>query len=326
MFTLWNKFPQIFKQLKRVDQLIDERIHTNNPNVEELLNSLTDDKGKQLRPGLFLLFSQLGGKQLHSDEKLIKIAASIEILHKATLIHDDIIDDSPLRRGKITIQAKYGKDVAVYAGDLLFTVFFSLLTEAMNGSKFMSYNSQAMYNLLVGELSQMHLRYSQEQSIDDYLENIQGKTAALFKLACMEGIHFSQPDEKNEELAGQIGLNIGTAFQIYDDILDYTSNSMELKKPVLEDVAEGVYSSPLLFAFAKAPEKFKPLLDKKQNISATEIQTIAQLVEEYDGVTAAKQLAEHYTNLALSQIDSLSDQKVARQIKMVAVKLLKRNS
>ena len=150
MFTLWNKFPQIFKQLKRVDQLIDERIHTNNPNVEELLTSLTDDKGKQLRPGLFLLFSQLGGQQLHSEETLIKIAASVEILHKATLIHDDIIDDSPLRRGKITVQAKYGKDVAVYAGDLLFTVFFSLLTEAMNGSKYLSCNSQAMYHLLVG--------------------------------------------------------------------------------------------------------------------------------------------------------------------------------
>ena len=133
MFTLWNKFPQIYKQLNRVEKLIDDRLHTNNPNVEELLRSLADDQGKQLRPGLFLLFSQLGDQKLHSDEELIKIAASVEILHKATLIHDDIIDDSPLRRGKITIQSKYGKDVAVYAGDLLFTVFFSLLTEAMNG-------------------------------------------------------------------------------------------------------------------------------------------------------------------------------------------------
>lgn len=326
MFTLWNKFPQIFKQLKLVDQLIDDRIHTNNPNVEELLTSLTDDKGKQLRPGLFLLFSQLGGQQLHSEETLIKIAASVEILHKATLIHDDIIDDSPLRRGKITVQAKYGKDVAVYAGDLLFTVFFSLLTEAMNGSKYLSYNSQAMYNLLVGELSQMHLRYSQTQSIDDYLENIQGKTAALFKLACMEGIHFSKPDEATEELAGQIGLNIGIAFQIYDDILDYTSNTTDLKKPVLEDVAEGVYSSPLLYAFHKAPAEFKPLLDKKQNISPAEIQEVAKLVEKYDGVADAKKLAAHYTDLALAEIDSLTNQKVASQIRTVAVKLLKRNS
>ncbi|MCI1953759.1 MAG: polyprenyl synthetase family protein [Ligilactobacillus acidipiscis] len=326
MFTLWNKFPQIYKQLKHVEKMIDDRLHTNNPNVEELLKSLAEDQGKQLRPGLFLLFSQLGEQKIHSDEKMIKIAASVEILHKATLIHDDIIDDSPLRRGKITIQSKYGKDVAVYAGDLLFTVFFSLLTEAMNGSKYMSYNSQAMYNLLVGELSQMHLRYSQTQSIADYLENIKGKTAALFKLACMEGIHFTQPDLETETLAGEIGLNIGIAFQIYDDILDYTGNTKSLKKPVLEDVAEGVYSSPLLFAFTKAPAEFKPLLDKKQDISPAEIQEVAKLVEKYDGVKDAQALAKRYTDLALAEIDSLSNQKVARQIKTVAIKLLNRAS
>lgn len=326
MFTLWNKFPQIYKQINRVEKLIDDRLHTNNPNVEELLRALADDQGKQLRPGLFLLFSQLGDQKLHTDEELIKIAASVEILHKATLIHDDIIDDSPLRRGKITIQSKYGKDVAVYAGDLLFTVFFSLLTEAMNGSKYMSYNSQAMYNLLVGELSQMHLRYSQTQTIDDYLKNIQGKTAALFKLACMEGIHFSEPNEKRERLAGDIGLNIGIAFQIYDDILDYTSTTKDLKKPVLEDVAEGVYSSPLLFAFAKAPAEFKPLLDKKQDIKPAEIKEVARLVKKYNGVKDAQELAQHYTDLALEEIDSLGDRRVAHQIKTVASRLLNRAS
>lgn len=326
MFTLWNKFPQIYKQINRVEKLIDDRLHTNNPNVEELLRALADDQGKQLRPGLFLLFSQLGDQKLHTDEELIKIAASVEILHKATLTHDDIIDDSPLRRGKITIQSKYGKDVAVYAGDLLFTVFFSLLTEAMNGSKYMSYNSQAMYNLLVGELSQMHLRYSQTQTIDDYLKNIQGKTAALFKLACMEGIHFSEPNEKRERLAGDIGLNIGIAFQIYDDILDYTSTTKDLKKPVLEDVAEGVYSSPLLFAFAKAPAEFKPLLDKKQDIKPAEIKEVARLVKKYNGVKDAQELAQHYTDLALEEIDSLGDRRVAHQIKTVASRLLNRAS
>ncbi|GEN47947.1 polyprenyl synthetase family protein [Ligilactobacillus pobuzihii] len=326
MFTLWNKFPQIYKQINRVEKLIDDRLHTNNPNVEELLRALADDQGKQLRPGLFLLFSQLGDQKLHTDEELIKIAASVEILHKATLIHDDIIDDSPLRRGKITIQSKYGKDVAVYAGDLLFTVFFSLLTEAMNGSKYMSYNSQAMYNLLVGELSQMHLRYSQTQTIDDYLKNIQGKTAALFKLACMEGIHFSEPNEKRERLAGDIGLNIGIAFQIYDDILDYTSTTKDLKKPVLEDVAEGVYSSPLLFAFAKAPAEFKPLLDKKQDIKPAEIKEVARLVKKYNGVKDAQELAQHYTDLALEEIDLLGDRRVAHQIKTVAIRLLNRAS
>ncbi len=326
MFTLWNKYPKIAKQLNRVNKLIEDRIHTNNPNVEELLRSLSDDKGKELRPGLFLLFTQLGSKTIHNEDQLLKIAASIEILHKATLIHDDIIDDSPLRRGKITIQAKYGKDVAVYSGDLLFTVFFNLLTEAMNGSKYMAYNSQAMYRLLVGELSQMHLRYSQSQTIADYLDNIKGKTAALFKLACMEGVHFTDPNEEKEKIAGEIGLNIGIAFQIYDDILDYSGNRSDLKKPVLEDVAQGVYSSPLLFAFFKAPAKFQPFLDKKQNINNAEVKEVARLVSEYGGITEARELAKHYTDLALAKIETLSDQGAARQIHAVALRLLSRES
>ncbi|GBG94211.1 geranylgeranyl pyrophosphate synthase [Ligilactobacillus salitolerans] len=326
MFTLWNKYPRIGKQLHQVERLINERLQTNNPNVKELLDSISTDQGKLLRPGIFLLFSQLAENPTHQDEQLIKIAASLEILHKATLIHDDIIDDSPLRRGNVTVQAHYGKDVAVYAGDLLFTVFFSLLAEVMNGSVYMQYNSKAMYELLLGELSQMHLRYSQEQTIDDYLANVQGKTAALFKLACMEGIHFTAPDDENEHLAGEIGLNIGTAFQIYDDILDYSGTSADLKKPVLEDVAEGVYTSPLLFAYAKAPEEFRPLLAKKQSINTEGIQQIAQLVRKHEGVNEARKLAQHYTDLALEQIDQLSNKKAARQIRALAIKLLSRAS
>ncbi|KRM92749.1 polyprenyl diphosphate synthase [Liquorilactobacillus cacaonum DSM 21116] len=136
-----------------------------------------------LRPGLFLLFSELGEKDKQDEEKLLKVAASLEILHKATLIHDDIIDDSPLRHGVVTIQSNFGKDVAVYAGDLLFTAFFELLIDTMNGTSLMQDNATAMKKLLFGELGQMHARFNQQQTIENYVENIKGKTAELFSLS-----------------------------------------------------------------------------------------------------------------------------------------------
>lgn len=181
----------------------------------------------------------------------MKIAASLEILHMATLIHDDVIDDSPLRRGQKTVQTQFGKDIAVYTGDLLFTIFFELILEATNDFEYMAINSKAMKKILLGELDQMHLYHNQNQTIRDYLRAISGKTAELFKLSAREGAHFGGANQEIVRLSGKIGYYIGMAFQILDDILDYTADEKELNKPVLEDLDKGVYSLPLLLAMKK---------------------------------------------------------------------------
>lgn len=121
-----------------------------------------------------------------------------------------------------------------------------------------------MKRLLLGELDQMHTRYNIDESIADYLQSINGKTAELFWLACIEGAHFGGLDLENQERAGEIGRNIGIAFQVFDDILDYTADSGTLKKPVLEDLAQGVYTLPLLFAKEQNPAAFESYLSKKR--------------------------------------------------------------
>ncbi|KRM96134.1 polyprenyl diphosphate synthase [Liquorilactobacillus aquaticus DSM 21051] len=325
MLDLWNHYPIIARKLEAVNSLINQRLTTQNSDIQNLLAACAQKQGKLLRPGLFLLFSQLGDPQQQDETQLFKIAASLELLHRASLIHDDIIDDSPLRHGTITIQANYGKDVAVYAGDLLFTVFFQILIETMNGTPYMEYNASSMKKLLLGELSQMHARFNKTQTIDEYLENIKGKTAALFKLACTEGAHFGHADKNTVTLAAQIGENIGISFQIFDDILDYDSNIKILKKPVLEDIGQGVYTSPLLFAIANHPEKFAPYLDKKQDITPQETKQVAKLVHKYDGISQAKQLAQTYTEKALSDIDQLPHSETTNKIRKIALVLLKRS-
>ncbi|MFT8425561.1 MAG: polyprenyl synthetase family protein [Liquorilactobacillus sp.] len=324
MLDIWSHYPNVAQKLNTVSSLINEHLSTDNPDVQQLLTAAAQEQGKMLRPGLFLLFSELGDKHEQNEEQLLKIAASLEILHKATLIHDDIIDDSPLRHGVVTIQSNFGKDVAVYAGDLLFTAFFEILIDTMNGTSMMKDNAAAMKKLLFGELSQMHARFNQTQTIENYVENIKGKTAELFRLACLEGAYFGKSSSEITPAAASIGENIGIAFQIYDDILDYTSSSKILKKPVLEDLAQGVYTSPLLFALAKDPQAFAPLLDKKQNITVAEIKTVSNLVHKLGGVKDAISFAQSYTEKALEEINKLPQNEITHSIKKLTHSLLNR--
>lgn len=305
MNTFWKMFPELEHSLTETCELIEQKLHVRNKEIEAALVALARSGGKLLRPAFFFIFAQIGDKKKQDSQQLIKIAASLEILHMATLIHDDIIDDSPLRRGTVTIQAQYGKDIAVYTGDLLFTEFFTLLAEAMNGSPFLQVNATAMKRLLLGELDQMETRFNKEMTIHDYLRSINGKTAELFSLSCLEGAHFGHSSKEVERLAKRIGRHIGIAFQVYDDILDYTADSETLKKPALEDLAQGVYTLPLLFARLNAPEAFADYLDKKTAITLEETAEVANLVNQHHGVTQAQEFAKKVTSKALADIHKL---------------------
>lgn len=222
---------------------------------------MASNGGKYLRPAFFLLFANINHQTVAEQEKLIKIASSLEVLHMATLIHDDIIDDSPKRRGAVSVQAAFGKDTAVYTGDFLFTIFFDLLVEAMTGSPYLTRNARTMRKILTGELGQMDNRFDLSQSLLDYYRNVNGKTAAIFSLAAEEGAYFGHGDRRTINLAKRIGQNIGISFQILDDILDYSGDE-RLNKPVLEDLATGVYSLPLLLTLQNHRHELEPYLPR----------------------------------------------------------------
>ncbi len=263
MPAFWDQYPAIQAQIDQTRQIIDQHVHVRNLDIETAILELSNAGGKYLRPAFFFLFTGFGNPSKEKAEQLTKIAASLEILHMATLVHDDIIDDSPLRRNVETVQSRFGKDIAVYTGDLLFTVFFELILESMNDTPHMALNAKSMKKILMGELDQMHLYFNQEQTIRDSLRAISGKTAELFKLASKEGAYFAGADEQVVRLAGRIGYYIGMAFQILDDILDYMAEQKDFNKPILEDLVNDIYSLPLLLALKNNPRVFKPLLDKK---------------------------------------------------------------
>ncbi|AEB31126.1 heptaprenyl diphosphate synthase component II [Carnobacterium sp. 17-4] len=319
---MWAAYPELQSELIQTIELIDSRIHLRNKSIEHALVDMMNTGGKLVRPAYTLLFSTFGEDQ--DPNRARAFAAAIEVLHMATLIHDDVIDDSPKRRGQQTIQSKYGKDIAVYAGDYLFTVSFKLITDYSNSMKQMQINTKGMEKILMGEIDQMHLRYNQKITIRNYLTQISGKTAQLFALSCYSGALESGQTERFARNCYYIGSHIGMAFQIKDDILDYTQTTDVFGKPVLEDVKQGIYSAPLIYAMRKQNATFKELLEKKEQLTNEETQKIQQLVINTGGLDEAKRLAGKYTDKALKLIGQLPDSSEKEIIRNLTLSLLER--
>lgn len=321
----WQKYPIIANDLSAVNQFLLENIQTRHHELKDALLAMANNGGKYLRPALLFLSAKAAGKKQHDHDQLIKLAASIEILHMATLIHDDIIDDSDKRRGKISIQAEFGKDVAVYAGDLLFTHFFDLILSATNEHHYLEKNAFAMHHVLDGELGQMGKRFDLSQNLDDYLNNVKGKTAALLRLAAEEGAHFAGADHQTTRLMAEFGENLGVAFQIVDDILDYTGGK-NLNKPTLEDLATGVYSLPLLLALRhrELKQQLQPLLSKKWNMTVEDINRVQEILLSNDIISESRNFAKHYSDLALANLKALPLSPARELLKQITKQMLNR--
>lgn len=321
--TPWKKYPLINTELQAVNDLIQQTIKTPHPSLQTALLKMADNGGKYLRPSLLLLAAHAVGK---TDEQTIKLGASIEILHMATLIHDDIIDDSDERRGAVSIQAAFGKDVAVYTGDLLFTDFFDLMLGAIDEHDYFVRNAQTMRQILNGELGQMDQRFNLKQTLDSYISDVRGKTAALFRLAAEEGAHFAGGDHAQTMALADFAENLGIAFQIVDDLLDYNGGE-QMNKPTLEDLATGVYSLPLLLALGKTDlkQQLLPLLDKKRQMTLTDMQAVQHIIVNSSVISKSQDLARKYAQQAVDSLNILKSNPAVELLKNLPNKLLKRH-
>lgn len=322
MLDYWNEYPKIQANLIQVKELISQRLVINNKSIEEAITKFSSTGGKMIRPALFFLFADFGEKKEH--EQLVKIAASLELLHSATLVHDDIIDDSPTRRGMPSIQTRFGKDVAVYTGDFMYTSYFELLAECMSQTPFLLKNAQAMKKVLQGELTQMTCTFNADQTVSDYLRNINGKTAELIRLSCHEGAYFGGADKKLQSRAKRIGSAIGLAFQVYDDILNFSLELGNDQKPILTDVQQGIFTLPLLIARDNHPEIIRPYLEKPEELSRQDLIQLAIYVDSLGGISGSLSFAEKLTQKALDEIHQLPDSKSKEVLVIVAKQLLER--
>ena len=319
MDNIWNNYPELKQELTDVLNLMKKSVKCKDKKIESSIIELIESGGKLLRPAFVLIGAKFGD---NDTKKSVPTAAVIEMLHMATLVHDDVIDDSKLRRGQETIQSKYGKDYAVYIGDYLFCVCFKIL--ATNSSlQAIKVDSRAMSKICMGEVNQLNSRFSMKLSVKDYLNRISGKTAELFSISLYLGAAECNADPKISRELSNIGHNLGMAFQIIDDILDYEGSDNSIKKSAANDLKQGIYTLPLIYAFRNNKSAFNDILGKDY-YSEEDVKKIIDLVRENKGIELAKELAEKYMKKCFKGIDKLPDNEYKYVLKEIAEWLLKR--
>ena len=227
-----------------VDQLITNSLSSNVPLVEEISTYLIQAGGKRLRPLLVLLAANACGYQ---SDKHIQLAAVIEFLHTAMLLHDDVVDDSNLRRGRKTVNATWGNPASVLVGDFLHSRAFEMMVD-MGNMRVMEILSRATNTIAEGEVQQLGNIRNPDTTEASYLQVISRKTAMLFEAASHAGSVIADASQEQEQALRGYGLHLGLAFQLIDDILDYEGTTADLGKNVGDDFAEGKVTLPLIVA------------------------------------------------------------------------------
>ncbi|MFC6164589.1 polyprenyl synthetase family protein [Lactiplantibacillus dongliensis] len=321
--TIWQPDTQIHAQLAALKPYLLAHVNIDNPAINARVHALLQAGGKLLRPGFFYLFSQFGADQ--AADRLQAGAAAMELLHVATLIHDDVIDESPERRHVTTIHQDYGQRNAIYAGDLLFTCYFDLVVASARTTTDIQRNVAAMRGILQGELDQMAHNFHPQTSLNDYLKVAAGKTARLFSLSCQQGAQLAQAPQAIVDLGAQIGQQLGLAYQMLDDILDYTGDEQLTHKLPLTDLRDGVYSLPLIYALQADASLARQLPMPGTTATDTDLLAIRDQVVALGGVTQAQQLATQYTQHALSLINQLPAGTTQQTLRQLVTQLLIRN-
>ena len=319
---MWGDYKGLKNELGEVLSVIEENVTISEKNVQQYVKDMLTSGGKLLRPAYFLMCAKIGPD--YDFEQVTSIAAAIELLHVATLVHDDVIDDAKVRRGVPTLKEKFGNNYAIYTGDYLFAVCFKILSKHAKDLSHIEFNTSAMEKILAGELNQLNNRYDSDITIRQYLKQISGKTAELFALSCYFGAEVSHASNGMKNMARKIGRNIGMAFQILDDVLDYTQDSKAMGKPVLADIHQGIYSLPIIYAMQKEACQMRFYLDKKEQISEQELEAVLDLIRESGALEDAKMLAKKYTDKALALIKKLPTGEYKAQMQEITTTLLSR--
>mgnify|MGYP001131904677 CR=1 FL=1 len=285
------------EDLKAVNQLILERMQSPVALIPQLAGHIIAAGGKRLRPMLTLAAARLCD---YEGDRHKALAASVEFIHTATLLHDDVVDESDLRRGLATANAVWGNKASVLVGDFLFSRAFQLMV-ADGSLKVLDILANASAVIAEGEVLQLVTSNDTETSEQAYLEVIRCKTAALFAAACRIGAVVSNRPRVEEEALESFGLNLGIAFQLIDDVLDYSAKQSELGKAIGDDFHEGKITLPVVLAFRRGDaeeRKFwkRTLEDLDQRES--DLEHAIALLERHGALRDTVARAGHYGAIA----------------------------
>ncbi len=275
--------------------------------IAEITQNLFSSGGKKIRPILLLATAQLcGNKNIFAQHHL---AAAVEIIHTATLLHDDVIDNSQIRRGKKTANALHDNKASILVGDYLFSLAFQLMVKTQNLSALQLLSTTSSI-IADGEVLQLQHSNNPMITYQQYCDIIFGKTAVLFSASCEVGGIINQSSDQQILYLKQFGSDLGMIFQIVDDILDYTANQQELGKNIGSDFFEGKITLPIILALKKANETdFKTITElfaynfQHQNTNEQNLILILDLLDKYNSITESKNIVQQFFINANQQLN-----------------------
>jgi octaprenyl-diphosphate synthase len=289
-------------EFEQVNQLIVDQLHSNVPMVENVGHYIVDAGGKRLRPLLVLLSASALGDCCAAQ---IKFAAVVEFIHTATLLHDDVVDISSLRRGRATANAEFGNAPSVLVGDFLYTRAFQLMVQ-LDSMDVLEHMADTTNTIAEGEVLQLVRAGQVDTTEDQYLDVITRKTAILFAAGCYGAATLGGADPAVRDALQQFGLNLGIAFQMIDDVLDYEGDPATMGKNVGDDLTEGKVTLPLIHAMREGTVQEREVIHGAIHArSAEQIDDIVAAVRRCGSLDYCRAQAQHYHDLALARLHQL---------------------
>ena len=289
-----------------VNQLIIDQLHSNVDLVENIGHYLVEAGGKRLRPLLVLLTANALGYTERGKQHL-DLAAIIEFIHTATLLHDDVVDISNMRRGRLTANAKWGNAPSVLVGDFLYSRAFQMMV-AIRDMEIMQILSDTTNTISEGEVQQLVNAKDPSVSEENYLNVIYKKTGALFEAACETAAVLSEASKPQKEALKRYGYHLGLAFQLVDDALDYEGDAEALCKNVGDDLAEGKPTLPLIYAMREGNKEEAELIAQAIHEGGLDqLDTIVDIVKRSGALEYTADSARQQADLAIEQLQQLPD-------------------
>ena len=317
-------FSMVAADFEAVNQLILGQLHSDVQLVETISQYLVDGGGKRIRPLLVLLAANCCGYQ-GSNHSLL--AAIIEFLHTATLLHDDVVDTSELRRGRSTANAVWGNAPSVLVGDFLYSRAFQMMGE-LGDMRIMSILAHSTNQISEGEVRQLANVRNAELTQQEYRDVIKAKTAILFEASSYTAAVLSQVDNRQEQALKDYGLHLGMTFQLIDDVLDYEGDAKKMGKNVGDDLAEGKVTLPLIYTMENSNEtELKLIRDTITNGNSTAAeQEIIALVNACGAIDFAKEQAQLEAQQAVLQLETLPNNQYRDALENLVALAVNRNN
>lgn len=299
--------------MERVNAFILSRTGSDVAMIPEVANHLINSGGKRLRPMLTLATAALSG---YSGDGDVKLAASVEFMHTATLLHDDVVDGSEMRRGKLAARMLWGNEASVLVGDFLLGQAFKMMVE-VGSLEALRILADAAAVIAEGEVMQLAAAKNTATTEDDYLAVVRGKTAALFAAACEVGPVIANRPKAEQAAARSYGMNLGIAFQLVDDALDYGGREAKLGKKVGDDFREGKITLPVVLAYRRGSEDerafWKRTLEEGK-IEDGDLHEAIRLLAKHGAIDATLERARHYGAMARDALALFQDRPQAKPL------------